>query len=145
MVRVERIELSSQPWEGCILTTIRYPRVIVVYPQPCKLACMVERRSRTRTVCQTKSNVFVWLQFDAYSDMEPPVGISRLRAYNFVAYSEQAPPAGGCVSSLLSTAFAEAKDPVQSRQLSWSHLPGSNRRPARYECAALPTELRWQL
>ncbi len=25
----------------------------------------------------------------------------------------------------------------------WSHLPGSNRRPARYECAALPTELRW--
>ena len=26
---------------------------------------------------------------------------------------------------------------------SWSHLPGSNRRPTRYECVALPTELRW--
>lgn len=26
-----------------------------------------------------------------------------------------------------------------------SHLPGSNRRPARYECAALPTELRWRI
>lgn len=27
LVRVERIELSSQPWEGCILTTIRYPHL----------------------------------------------------------------------------------------------------------------------
>jgi hypothetical protein len=25
MVRVERIELSSQPWEGYIMATIRYP------------------------------------------------------------------------------------------------------------------------
>ena len=25
LVRVERIELSFQPWEGCILATIRYP------------------------------------------------------------------------------------------------------------------------
>ncbi len=25
----------------------------------------------------------------------------------------------------------------------WSHPPGSNRRPADYESAALPTELRW--
>ncbi len=25
LVRVERIELSSQPWEGRILATIRYP------------------------------------------------------------------------------------------------------------------------
>jgi hypothetical protein len=25
MVRVERIELSSRPWEGRILATIRYP------------------------------------------------------------------------------------------------------------------------
>ena len=24
-----------------------------------------------------------------------------------------------------------------------SHSPGSNWRPARYECAALPTELKW--
>lgn len=27
MVRVERIELSSQPWEGCIIATIRYPPI----------------------------------------------------------------------------------------------------------------------
>ena len=27
MVRVERIELSSRPWEGRILATIRYPLV----------------------------------------------------------------------------------------------------------------------
>jgi large conductance mechanosensitive channel len=27
----------------------------------------------------------------------------------------------------------------------WSHLPESNRRPTRYECVALPTELRWQI
>lgn len=26
-----------------------------------------------------------------------------------------------------------------------SHLPGLNRWPARYECAALPTELRWHI
>ena len=25
----------------------------------------------------------------------------------------------------------------------WSHWPGSNRPPARYECAALPNELQW--
>lgn len=25
----------------------------------------------------------------------------------------------------------------------WSHLSESNRRPTRYECVALPTELRW--
>ena len=25
----------------------------------------------------------------------------------------------------------------------WSHWPGSNRPPARYECAALPDELQW--
>lgn len=25
-----------------------------------------------------------------------------------------------------------------------SHSPGSNWRPARYECAALPTELKWR-
>lgn len=40
MVRVERIELSSRPWEGRILTTIRYP----LYPEPaeelrCFLVC----------------------------------------------------------------------------------------------------------
>ena len=29
-------------------------------------------------------------------------------------------------------------------QFSQSQRSGSNRRPARYECAALPTELRWQ-
>ena len=27
----------------------------------------------------------------------------------------------------------------------WSQRPDSNRRPAHYECAALPTELRWPL
>jgi hypothetical protein len=27
--------------------------------------------------------------------------------------------------------------------ISWSHPPGSNRRPADYESAALPTELGW--
>lgn len=27
MVRVQRIELCSRPWEGRILTTIRYPRI----------------------------------------------------------------------------------------------------------------------
>lgn len=27
----------------------------------------------------------------------------------------------------------------------WSHWPGSNRPPARYECAALPDELQWQI
>ena len=26
----------------------------------------------------------------------------------------------------------------------WSHLPESNRRPTRYECVALPSELKWQ-
>ncbi len=29
--------------------------------------------------------------------------------------------------------------------LYWSHLPGSNWRPTRYECVALPTELRWPI
>ncbi len=28
MVRILGIEPSSQPWEGCILTTIRYPQLI---------------------------------------------------------------------------------------------------------------------
>ncbi len=28
-------------------------------------------------------------------------------------------------------------------QFLWSHWPGSNRPPARYECAALPDELQW--
>lgn len=27
LVRVQRIELCAQPWEGCILATIRYPHV----------------------------------------------------------------------------------------------------------------------
>ena len=27
--------------------------------------------------------------------------------------------------------------------VNWSHWPGSNRPPARYECAALPDELQW--
>ncbi len=44
------------------------------------------------------------------------------------------------------------RDTVQSRQGSiggetqkWSQRSGSNRRPAHYECAALPAELRWPL
>src|SRR5579875_2211689 len=33
--------------------------------------------------------------------------------------------------------------PSDGERVSWSHPPGSNRRPADYESAALPTELGW--
>ena len=31
MVRVERIELSSQVWKTCILTTVLYPHIFIMY------------------------------------------------------------------------------------------------------------------
>ena len=33
--------------------------------------------------------------------------------------------------------------PLEALKKKWSHPPGSNRRPADYESAALPTELGW--
>ncbi len=66
------------------------------------------------------------------------------------------PSRGGQGTSDLRVEFIRLKQKVRrpdfsvieqirtDRPTKLSHLPGLNWRPARYECAALPTELRWQ-
>ena len=45
-------------------------------------------------------------------------------------------------SAIFANRFSRGKR-LETEGLSWSHPPGSNRRPADYESAALPTELGW--
>jgi hypothetical protein len=63
MVRVERIELSSQPWEGYILATIRYPRL---YNYWSHLPGSNPKRT-SGTLCR--------LERSGVEQLEPPCGI----------------------------------------------------------------------
>jgi hypothetical protein len=73
---------------------------------------------------------------DNPAQMKLPVTLVEGSAAEFCKNERQQEAVGGRTSGSKNAAYGKLFN-------KWSHPPGSNRRPADYESAALPTELGW--